>query len=137
MNKTILMGRITKDLELKTTPSGVSVLSFSIAVDRKYKGPDGEKITDFHNIVVWRNTAEFVAKYFGKGRMICVIGELQNRSYEVNGEKRYTTEVVADEVYFTGEAKKEETPSNDTPSSAGMPDGFTHMPMPDDDDLPF
>ena len=127
MNKVALMGRITKELELKTTQSGVSVLSFTIAVDRKFKDANGNKVTDFINIVAWRNKAEFIAKHFGKGRMICIVGELQNRQYEVDGQKRTVTEVLAEEIHFTGE-KKEEAVST-------LPD--YGQPMPDDSDLPF
>ncbi len=103
-NKVILMGRITHDLELKTTPSGVSVCSFSIAVDRRYQVKGEEKKTDFFNIVAWRQSAEFVTRYFAKGRMILVEGELQTRSYvDKNGMTVRVVEVVADQLCFTGE----------------------------------
>lgn len=103
-NKVILMGRITHDLELKTTPSGVSVCSFSIAVDRRYQVKGEEKKADFFNIVTWRERAEFVTRYFAKGRMILVEGELQTRSYvDKNGVTVRIVEVVADQVCFTGE----------------------------------
>jgi single-strand DNA-binding protein len=131
MNLAVLMGRITKDLELKNTQSGVSVLSFTIAVDRKFKDQNGAKVTDYHNIVAWRNTAEFIAKYFGKGRMICVVGELQNRQYEVDGQKRTVTELVASDAYFTGE-KREENQDN----ASEVIGGFIPVSA-DDSDLPF
>jgi len=103
-NKAILMGRICHDLELKTTPSGVSVLSFRIAVDRKYQVKGEERKVDFFNIVAWRSTAEFVAKYFAKGRTIMIDGELQTRQYiDKNNLPQNITEIVADSVHFTGE----------------------------------
>lgn len=103
-NKVILMGRITHDLELKTTTSGISVCSFSIAVDRRFQTKGEEKKTDFFNIVTWRQQAEFVTRYFAKGRMILVEGELQTRSYvDKNGQNVRVVEIVADQVCFTGE----------------------------------
>jgi len=103
-NKVILMGRICHDLELKTTPSGVSVLSFRIAVDRNYQVKGEERKADFFNVVAWRSTAEFVAKYFAKGRMIMVDGELQTRQYvDKNNVTQNITEIVADSIHFTGE----------------------------------
>ncbi|MBP1579640.1 MAG: single-stranded DNA-binding protein [Oscillospiraceae bacterium] len=103
-NKVILMGRITHDLELKTTPSGVNVCSFSIAVDRRFQQKGEEKKSDFFNIVAWRQQADFVTRYFGKGRMILVEGELQTRSYtDKNGMNVRVTEVIADRLCFTGE----------------------------------
>lgn len=103
-NKVILMGRITHDLELKQTPSGVSVCSFSIAVDRRYQAKGEEKKSDFFNIVTWRQQAEFVTRYFAKGRMILVEGELQTRTYvDKNGQNVRVVEIVADQVCFTGE----------------------------------
>ena len=96
-NKVILMGRITHDLELKTTPSGANVCSFSIAVDRRFQQKGEEKKSDFFNIVAWRQQADFVTRYFGKGRMILVEGELQTRSYtDKNGMNVRVTEVIAD-----------------------------------------
>lgn len=103
-NKVILMGRITHDLELKTTPSGANVCSFSIAVDRRFQNKGEEKQTDFFNIVAWRQQAEFVTRYFCKGRMIMVEGELQTRTYtDKNGANVRITEVIADRISFTGE----------------------------------
>lgn len=104
LNRVILMGRIAQELEMKTTQSGVSVLSFSIAVDRNFVRQGEERQTDFIDCVAWRQQAEFINKYFGKGRMICVEGTLQKRSYDDrNGNKRWVTEVVVDNVSFTGE----------------------------------
>lgn len=112
LNKIILMGRLTRDPELRRTQSGTPVTSFSIAVDRDFKSQNGEKETDFIDIVTWRNTAEFVSKYFTKGRMAVVEGRLQIRDWtDNNGQKRRTAEVVADNVYF-GDSKQESNQSN-------------------------
>ncbi|MBQ8758793.1 MAG: single-stranded DNA-binding protein, partial [Clostridia bacterium] len=105
LNKVILMGNLVADPEYKTTPSGVGVTTFRIAVGRRFAKQGDEVTADFFNIVAWRNTAEFVSKYFSKGRAIVVVGALQNRSWtDQNGQKRYITEVVADECYFAGNA---------------------------------
>ena len=107
LNHITLMGRLTRDPELRRTGSGVAVASFSIAVDRDFGGRDGgEKKTDFIDCVAWRQTGEFISKYFTKGRMIVVSGRLQIRSWtDKEGGKRRTAEVVADNVYF-GESKR-------------------------------
>lgn len=103
-NKTILMGRIVNDLELKATQSGTPVLSFRIAVDRKYQADKNNKVSDFFNIVAWRTTAEFISRFYSKGRMILVEGELQNRSYtDKNGSTQWVTELIVDSASFTGE----------------------------------
>jgi len=103
-NKAILMGRICNDLELKTIPSGASVLSFRLAVDRAYQIKGEERKADFFNIVAWRNTAEFISRYFSKGRMILVEGELQTRQYvDRNGSTQNVVELVASNAHFTGE----------------------------------
>ena len=103
LNKAIIMGRITHDLEVRQTPSGTAVLQFTVAVDRNYS-KDGEKQTDFISCVAWRNTAEFIGRYFGKGRMIAVDGRLQSRTYEdKNGTKHYITELIVENANFTGE----------------------------------
>ena len=102
------MGRITQDLELKTTASGISVTSFSIAVDRNYVKQGEERQTDFINVVCWRKQAEFVCRYFEKGSMIALEGQLQTRTYQAkDGSNRYVTEVVADSVSFTGEKREQ------------------------------
>ena len=107
LNKIILMGRLTRDPELRRTQSGTAVTSFSLAVDRDFKSQGGDKETDFIDIVAWRNTAEFVSKYFTKGRMAVVEGRLQIRSYtDKDGNNRRAAEVVADNVYF-GDSKRE------------------------------
>lgn len=116
-NLVVIMGRITGDLEIKTTPAGVSVLSFSVAVERPYK-TGGEKQTDFINCVAWRNTAEFISRFFHKGCMILVDGELQTRSYQdKNGVTRYVTEVSVHNAAFTGE-KREQGQEQAAPQNA-------------------
>ena len=109
LNKIILMGRLTRDPELRRTQSGTAVASFTLAVDRDYKPQDGERETDFIDIVAWRGTGEFVSKYFTKGRMAVVEGRLQVRDWtDKDGNKRRSTEVVADNVYF-GDSKRSES----------------------------
>ena len=107
LNHIVIMGRLTRDPELRRTGSGIAVASFSVAVDRDFGGRDGgEKETDFIDCVAWRHTGEFVSKYFSKGSMIVVSGRLQIRSWtDKEGNKRRTAEVVADNVYF-GESKR-------------------------------
>lgn len=106
LNKAIILGRITHDLEVRQTPSGTAVLQFTVAVDRNYS-KDGEKQTDFISCVAWRQTAEFIGRYFGKGRMIAVDGRLQTRTYEdKNGTKHYITELIVENANFTGEPKQ-------------------------------
>jgi len=107
LNRIILMGRLTRDPELRRTQSGTPVTSFSLAVDRDFKSQSGEKETDFIDIVAWRNTAEFVSKYFTKGRMAVVEGRLQIRDWtDKDGGKRRSAEIVADNVYF-GDSKRD------------------------------
>lgn len=107
LNRVILMGRITHDLELRQTPSGVCTLSFSVAVERNYTDQNGERQTDFITCVAWRQQAEFIGKYFSKGRMIALEGSLRSRTYDdKNGSKHYVTEVYVDSVSFTGEPKQ-------------------------------
>lgn len=103
-NKVIMMGRIVNDIDFKTTPTGVNVASFRIAVDRRYQTKGEERKSDFFNIVVWRQQAEFVNRYFSKGRMIMIEGELNTRNYtDKNGNPNTWYEIVADRVSFTGE----------------------------------
>ena len=107
LNKIFIMGRLTRDPELRRTQSGTPVTSFSLAVDRDFKSQSGEKETDFIDVVAWRSTAEFVAKYFTKGRMAVVEGRLQIRDWtDKDGNKRRNAEVLADNIYF-GDAKKD------------------------------
>ncbi len=107
LNKIFLMGRLTRDPELRRTASGTAVTSFSLAVDRDFKSQNGEKETDFIDIVAWRSTAEFVSKYFSKGRMAVVEGRLQIRDWtDRDGGKRRSAEVIADNVYF-GDSRRD------------------------------
>lgn len=149
LNRTILMGRLVADPELKTTASGISVTSFRIAVERSYVKSGEERKADFIDIVCWRQTAEFVCRYFGKGSLIAVEGQLQSRTYQAkDGTNRYVLEVVADNVSFTGERRDNSSYSQSNSQSAasaptqpepsyqsGTPSDFQEMPF--DDDLPF
>lgn len=104
MNKVIMMGRIVNDPELKTTPNGVTTCSFRMAVDRNYQKKGEERKSDFFNVVAWRATAEFICRYFGKGRMILIDGEMQTRQYtDKNGNPATWYEIMVDNAYFTGE----------------------------------
>ena len=132
LNHITIMGRLTNDPELRRTGSGVAVTSFTLAVDRDFKEKNGEKETDFIDVVAWRQTGEFVSKHFSKGRMAVVSGRLQIRSWtDKDGNKRRTAEVIADNVYF-GDSKKEgETPAVNAPASDFV------MLTDDDAQLPF
>ena len=130
MNKVIMIGRMTKDPELRTTNSGTNVATFSIAVDRRFHDANGNRQADFFDCVAWRQTADFVKQYFSKGKRIALVGSLQNREYTAqDGSKRRVTEIIADEVEFA-ESKQE------APKPAPTPQGFTEV---DDDEstLPF
>lgn len=101
MNKVILMGRMTKDVEVKTTPAGKSVCSFTVACDKRFKAQNGERQADFINCVAWEKHATTIGNYFHKGSRIMVVGRLETRSYDdQNGQKRYVTEVIVDEIEF-------------------------------------
>ena len=131
-NKVILMGRLCGDPELKQTQGGATVTNFTIAVDRKYNKGE-EKQADFLNIIAWRQAAEFICKYFGKGSAILIDGELQTRSWtDQQGQKRYATDVVAHEVYFC-EAKKNSETNDTTLSQNAAQQGFSALAgyMPD------
>lgn len=133
LNKIILMGRLTRDPELRRTSSGTAVASFSLAVDRDFKGQSGEKETDFIDIVAWRSTAEFVSKYFTKWRMVVVEGRLQIRDWtDRDGGKRRSAEVVADNVYF-GDSKKADAAQAPEP---GWNQEFAEVGQ-EDGELPF
>lgn len=163
INKVILMGRLTENPELKMTPSGVSVTTFNLAVQRNYVDKNsGERSADFPTIVAWRNTAEYICRYFNKGKLIAITGSLQTRTYTAkDGSKRYATEIVAEEAYFAGDnqqsnnnnAQKQQKASN-APSQAqptqqtqtvnqeqvqqqAPNQDFEDMPLLNDDDLPF
>lgn len=163
LNHIVVMGRLTRDPELRRTASGTAVANFTVAVDRDFSGKEGgEKETDFIDCVAWRHTGEFVSKYFSKGRMAVVSGRLQIRGYtDKEGNKRRVAEVVAENVYF-GDSKKEETnttgnsgdygngygggygggynaPNYEAPEYPGYPAPGGDFPIMDDDDgqLPF
>ena len=147
MNQIVIMGRLTRDPELRHTPNGAAVASFSLAVDRGYTPKDGgERQTDFIDVVAWRNTAEFVAKYFVKGQMAAVTGRLQIRDWtDKDNNKRRTAEVVAENVYFTESKKSREAslghtdPKEDFGAGYQTPvesSDFAELDM-DDGDLPF
>ena len=149
LNKVIMGGRLTADPELKQTPSGVSVCTFSVAVNRRYNSKDASQQTqaDFFNITAWRATAEFVSKYFRKGSSICVIGSLQNRTWtDQQGAKHYATDIIADEVSFV-DSRSESAGASQMPytpdayatpsfsSDANSAPKFEELKT--DDDLPF
>ena len=147
MNQVVIMGRLTRDPELRHTPNGVAVASFSLAVDRGYTPKDGgEKQTDFIDVVAWRGTAEFVSKYFTKGQMAAVTGRLQIRDWtDKEGGKRRSAEVVADNIYFTESKKSREASYGHTEQKEDFGAGyatpvessdFAELDM-DDGDLPF
>ena len=123
INTAVIMGRLTADPELKTTSSGLSVLSFSVAVERNYQKEGEEKAVDFINVVAWRKTAEFVSKYFHKGSMIAVEGSIQTRKYEdKDGNKRTAFEILANTVSFCGkEANSTPAADTDTADDEGLP----------------
>ena len=128
LNKVVLIGRLTKDPDLRYTQSGIAVARFTLAVDRGFKNQDGEKQADFIPITVWRGAAESCAKYLSKGRLVAVAGRIQTGSYDKDGQRHYTTEVVADEVRFLEWGNKQEQGQDDIP-------GF--IPYENDEELPF
>ncbi len=139
INKVTLIGRLTRDPEIRTLSNGVCVASFTLAVDRTFKNKDGEKEADFIPVVVWRKTAELCEKFLSKGSMTAVVGRIQTRNYDAaDGTKRYVTEVVADEVQFLSSSTRSETqykPSAQADDNFGVPvDGFTEL---DDLNVPF
>ena len=132
LNKVILGGRLTADPELKTTQSGVSVAQFSVAVGRKVI-PGKPQETDFFNVTAWRQTAEFVSRYFRKGSSICIVGTVQNNSWtDKDGQKRYKTDIVADEVMFV------DSKGDSVSAPAFNPANVPHFEeIKQDEDLPF
>ena len=148
-NKCVFMGRITNDLELRTTPTGVNVCTFRIAVDRRYADKDGKRQTDFFTVVAWRQQADYVCRWFGKGRMILVEGEMTTRRYtDKNNIDREVFELVAERLSFTGEKAKQvsdsgyypdEPPSTPAPpSEPSAPKEYTKEDYEQtDDDYPF
>lgn len=132
LNVVCLMGRLTREPELRTTASGVSVTSFTLAVERVYVKQGEERLADFIDVVAWRNTADFVCKYFRKGQLIAVQGSIQTRTYtDKDGNKRKAVEVVAGNVHFAEGKKKAEEPVHTTPDVEYEESTLS------DDDLPF
>lgn len=145
-NKITIMGRICNDLELKSTPSGKNVLSFRIAVERAYTAKGAERKSDFFNVVAWEHTADFISRFFGKGRLILLDGELQTRQYtDKNGQTQTIVEIVVSKAYFTGEPKRE--PASSEPSEKTSVSSVSgnqaeysaedYVVTPTDDDYPF
>ncbi len=140
LNKVILVGRMTADPELKQTQSGKSVTSFTVAVNRRFQ-KDTEQTADFINCVAWKQNAEFLVNHFRKGSSICVVGSIQTRSFTTqNGEKRYATEVIADEVRFV-DSKSDNTSTTPAPT-AYVPESYTNGASFEevtsgDEDIPF
>lgn len=147
LNKVVLAGRLTADPELKQTTSGISVTSFTLAVNRKYAKDQEQQQTDFINIVAWRQTAEFISRYFKKGSALCITGAIQTRSWQdQQGQKRYATEVIADEAMFVDSKSDNQPAANGSfiPGTTGyVPDAYAPTAAPKfeeinpDDDLPF
>ncbi len=140
LNCAVVMGRICNDIEVKKTPSGVSVCRFTVAVDSNFTKADGTRETNFIDILAWRSTADFIGKYFVKGQQIAIQGTIQTGSYEKDGIKRRTFEIVADNVSFCGSARTDnvssETPSSETLSFSNADTG-DFVSSVDDDELPF
>ena len=135
INKTILGGRLTGDPELKQTPSGVAVCSFSLAVNRKYSKEGEQQQADFINCVAWRQTAEFISRYFKKGSSLCIVGNIQTRTWaDQNNQKRYATEVMVDEALFVD--GKSDGQATGGPSFQTAPEPKFEE-LKEDDDLPF
>lgn len=139
LNNAVIMGRLVADPEQRVTNSGISVTSITVAVDRRFTKQGEEKQADFIDVIAWRQTAEFICKYFRKGSMIAIQGYIQTRTYEdKNGIKRKAVEIVADNVSFCGSKNENTTPSaSPTPSmniSADDDNDFQEIP---EDDLPF
>ncbi len=139
MNKCILVGNLTRDPELKQTPSGVSVCNFSIAVNRNYSNANGEREADFINIITWRGLAENCGKYLAKGRKVAICGSIQTRSYDdKDGNRRYVTEVVAEDVEFIGGGNGGESGGAQREDKPASPKKLTSELKPvEDDGLPF
>lgn len=147
LNKVVLCGRLTADPELKQTQNGIAVVSFSLAVNRRFsRGADGQNNSqaDFINCVAWRQTAEFISKYFKKGSSLCITGSIQTRTWNDNtGAKRYATEVVVDEAMFVDSRSDNAAQSNYVPDAYGSPSFSSGAEAPNfeeiktDDDLPF
>ena len=138
INCAVIMGRLTADPELKTTQSGISVVSFCVAVDRNYVRQGEERQADFINVTAWRQSAEFVNKYFNKGDMIAVQGSIQTRNYEdKNGNKRTATEVIAEQVSFCGGKRDQNTQAAPVAEQPAERSDISVPFEPDDDTVPF
>lgn len=139
LNKVVLIGRLTRDPELRYTANGVAVCTFTLAVDRNFSGRDGENQADFIPIVTWRKLAETCGKYLAKGRLVAVAGRIQVRNYETqDGSRRYVTEVVADEVRFLGRNTGETSQAQESEPQSFNQDIPEFEPIEgEDDDLPF
>ena len=138
MNKVILMGRLTKDPDLKyTSGNNTAVCSFTLAIDRRFQRQGEERQTDFIQIVAWSKLAEFCGKYFQRGRQVAVTGRIQTRTWDDNeGKRHYVTEIVAEEAYFADSKRDGEMPAKaSSAQNADQADGF--YPLEEDDDLPF
>lgn len=149
-NKVVLLGRVACDLELKSTPSGKAVTSFTVACDRRYSGQGQERKTDFLRCVAWGQTAEFICRYWSKGKPILLDGEIQTRSYkDSKGVTQYVTEIIAERAAFTGDSQKQQNPaqpSGDNENKAGANDKSGNaaeytaqdfVVSPTDEDYPF
>lgn len=139
LNCAVVTGRLTSDPEVRSTPSGVSVCRFTVAVDRKYTKEGEQRQADFIDILAWRQTAEFVGKYFQKGQMIAIQGSIQTGSYEKDGIKRRTFEIVAENVSFCGgksDNSLNDNGASETPSFSNADTG-DFLSSVDDDELPF
>lgn len=138
LNKAIIAGRLTADPELKSTPSGVPVTSFTVAVNRSYRAKNGEQPqADFINVTAWRQNAEFITRNFHKSSSICIVGSIQTRSYtDKQGQKRYATEVVADEAHFV-DAKGSSGAAESHAAEAGAEAPAGYVESGGDDELPF
>ena len=137
LNRVILMGRITQDLEIRQTQGGVAVLSFTVAVDRGYVKQGEERQTDFINCVAWRQQAEFISRYFAKGRMIAIEGNLRTRTYDdKNGVKHYITEISVASAFFAGEQRPSGSNGAPTAAHAQLPQSAQHVQRPNMIDLP-
>ena len=143
LNKVILGGRITAEPELKTTQSGISVTTFTVAVNRSYASKDQQRETDFFNVTAWRTRAEFVAKFFKKGSAICIVGAIQNRQYtDQQGQKRTFTDIVADEVMFVDSRSDNPAYASSNSADTFVPnfadnDSAKFKEIKGDEDLPF
>lgn len=137
MNKTFLIGNLTRDPENKVTPTGTAVTKFTLAVPRRFPDAQGNRATDYIPVVAWRKTAELCGQYLAKGRKVCVVGQIQTRSYDAqDGSKRYVTEVIADEVEFLGSKNDGQQNTAQTAQQDANMAGFT--PVDDEEDrLPF